>query len=142
MIQNKKYAIIRKELGMFLVRGFTCFNAHLIAYVIVDLFREDYLEIWLNDLHSNIYSGNNSMIQEENNTITMTHHYEDDYIFTCSKEQFLNLINQWNKIKLKDKEFIIIELDESNIIHLYASDAVPADYPFELPPILEPRRTL
>ncbi|MCF7900161.1 hypothetical protein K9K77_01495 [Candidatus Babeliales bacterium] len=139
----KKLAIIRKEKGHLLSRDSTSLETHLISKLLTDTCKnEPRTQDWIYDSYYEVYEENCSLLTKENDFMIFQSLYNEEnppHTFKCSRKAFITLIDQWNSARKENKEFIIIELDESNIIHLYASDKVPAEYLFKLPPILESR---
>jgi len=139
----KKQSIIRNEHGYFIPRGSTSLETHLISKVLTDTCKNEFrTQDWIYDSYYEVYEGNCSLLTKENNTMVFQPLYYEENPpnqFICSRDAFIKLIDQWNNARKENKEFIIIELDESNTINLYASDKIPAEYPFKLQPILELR---
>ncbi|MCF7900414.1 hypothetical protein K9K77_02805, partial [Candidatus Babeliales bacterium] len=121
----------------------TSTETHLISKVLTDTCTDELeTQDWIYDSYYKVYEGNCSLLTKENDTMIFQSLYYEEKTpdtFVCSREAFIKLIDQWNSARKENKEFIIIELNEKDNINLYASDTVPADYPFELPPILESR---
>ncbi|MCF7900509.1 hypothetical protein K9K77_03295, partial [Candidatus Babeliales bacterium] len=133
----KKITIIKKEDKHLIPRGSTSSETNLIAKVLTDLcIDNDFVINWFKDNTSFEYEGNCSTLTKKDDKMIFESLYYDQEdpldIFTCSRESFIKLIDQWNSARKENKEFIILELDEKDKINLYATDKIPDSY--EPPP--------
>jgi len=140
---KRKIVVLRKERKRFYALESTSTETHLIAKILTDTCTDELeTQDWIYDSYYKVYEGNCSLLTKKNDAMIFQSLYYEEKTpdtFTCSREAFITLIDQWNSARKENKEFIIIELDEKDNINLYASDKVPDEYPFELPPILELR---